>query len=161
MEEIKDGVDVEGVVDRDVEIVESDMIENLKQFCKAFGMLDIFDKANIHKPEHKEVPDSASEENDEEEHLEYTAEDIIKMRLKTLGVCISSDGNGKKIYFKYSSSDRVFMSIIHKIMVDNPGDMEVLAVKENNQIYSTGLKVNSSVYPRLVQLYVQRGSMVG
>lgn len=161
MEEIKDGVDVEGVVDRDVEIVESDMIENLKQFCKAFGMLDIFDKANIHKPEHKEVPDSASEENDEEEHLEYTAEDIIKMRLKTLGVCISSDGNGKKIYFKYSSSDRVFMSIIHKIMVDNPGDMEVLAVKEDNQIYSTGLKVNSSVYPRLVQLYVQRGSMVG
>lgn len=156
MEEIKSGVHVNGVVTMDFSIVEDDMIENLKQFCKAFGILDIFEEADIKKPSHHELP-ASDEEEEESENLEYTAEEIIRMRLNTLGVCISTNGEGRKVYFKYSSSDKVFMSIIHKIMVDNPGNLEVLAIKEDNQIYTTGIKVNPSVYPKLVQLYVQRG----
>lgn len=163
MEEIKSGVEVYGVVCKDINIIKDDIIKNLKEFCKAFGLSDLFTQANILKPEHNEVSstNNIEMENVLEEQEEYSAEDIIKMRLKTLGVCMSRDGSGNKIYFSYLDNDIVTMRIVHKIMVENPGDVEVLAVKSDNQIYTTGLKVSSSIYPRLVQLYVQRNSLIG
>lgn len=161
MEEIKSGVSVHGVVDTDFEIIGEDMIENLKQFCKAFGLLELFEKANILKPEHHEVPNNIQEQTEPEEDITYSAEDLIKMRVRTIGVCMSKDGEGQKIYFRYSDSDKVFMSILHKQMVENPGDIEVFAVKSDNNIYKTGLKVSSQLYPKILQLFMQRSSMLG
>ena len=160
MEEIKDGVEVSGVVDKDFEIVPDDMIMNLKNFCKAFGLLDLFDKANIIKPEHKEAPVTPTEEDIIEDAEEYSLEDMIRMRLKNMGIYLSKGGSGNKLYFKYSDTDSRFMGIIHKIMVDNPGDTEVLALKDDGLFYTTGLSVDRRVYPKIVQLYIQRATVM-
>lgn len=159
MEEIKDGVEVSGVVDKDFEIVPDDMILNLKNFCKAFGLLDLFDKAGIIKPEHKETPVTPTEEEVLEDAEEYSVEDMIRMRLNNLGVYLSRSGNGSTLYFKYSDKDANFMSVLHRIMVSSPGETEVLALKDDGLFYSTGLQVDRKIYPKIVQLYVQR-SMV-
>lgn len=159
MEEIKDGVEVSGVVDKDFEIIPDDMILNLKNFCKAFGLLDLFDKAGIIKPEHKEAPVTPTEEEVLEDAEEYSMEDMIRMRLNNLGVYLSRSGNGNTLYFKYSDKDSNFMSVLHRIMVSSPGETEVLALKDDGLFYSTGLQVDRKIYPKIVQLYVQR-SMV-
>lgn len=156
MEEIKDGIEVKGVVDKDFEIVPDDMILNLKNFCKAFGLLELFDKANILKPEHKEVPTTPTEDEVLDEPEEYSVEDLIRMRTKTMGVYLSKNGGGNCIYFRYSDKEKAFMGALHKLMVNNPGDTEVVAVKEDNLFYSTGLKVSRRIYPKLVELYIQK-----
>lgn len=159
MEEIKDGVEVSGVVDKNFEIVPDDMILNLKNFCKAFGLLELFDKAGIVKPEHKEAPVTPTEEEVLEDAEEYSMEDMIRMRLNNLGVYLSRSGNGSTLYFKYSDKDANFMSVLHRIMVSSPGETEVLALKDDGLFYSTGLQVDRKIYHKIVQLYVQR-SMV-
>lgn len=157
MEEIKSGAHVQGVVDSDFKIVKDDMIKNLEQFCKAFGILDIFEKANIKKPEHTEIkqPEMSEEDLRDLDSSALSNEEIIKMRVKTVGVHSVRNFEGRKVYFRYDEKNPVLLNICHKIIASNPGDAEVLAVKEDGKIYTTNMYMNISAYPKLLQLFIQ------
>jgi DNA polymerase-1 len=161
MEDIfEGGVKVEGVVDSNCHVDKDDMIANLGEFCKAFGVYEDFERANIKKPEHKEA---TINNIDESEIKQMTAHDISPkevtlMRINTIGVHSTRDGSGKKIYFRYDENDPVLLRLSHKIITDNPGDAEVIAVKDG-EFYGTGLYMAVKAFPKLLQLYLQRANM--
>ena len=80
------------------------------------------------------------------------------MRINTIGVHSTRDGSGKKIYFRYDENDPVLLRLSHKIITDNPGDAEVIAVKDG-EFYGTGLHMAVKAFPKLLQLYLQRANM--
>lgn len=153
MDEIKKGVPVEGVVDLDFEC-SKDMIENLKGFCKAFGCMDLFEKADIQKP--TEVHNNTNNDSDEEEYVDFdiSSEEIVNMRIENLGVYCSD-----ALYFRYDESDSVLMRLVKSNLEKNPGDLEVVAIKNGEQ-YSTGMSTSTKVYPKLLQLYMSRKNIV-
>ena len=161
MEDIfEGGVKVEGVVDSNCHVDKDDMIANLGEFCKAFGVYEDFEKADIKKPEHKEA---TINNIDESEIKQMSAHDISPkevtlMRINTIGVHSTRDGSGKKIYFRYDENDPVLLRLSHKIITDNPGDAEVVAVKDG-EFYGTGLHMAVKAFPKLLQLYLQRANM--
>lgn len=161
MEEIKSGVKVHGVVDEDFEIITDDMIKNLEQFCKAFGLLDLFHKANIKMPVHSEAPrvDLSEKEIREMSSVDVSTDDIIRMRIKTIGVHTSKNAEGQKVYFRYDPKDVVLMNTCHRIIETNPGDAEVIAVDSKGDFYLTHMQMSMKAYPQLLQLFMQRNNM--
>lgn len=159
LSDIKDGQEVEGVVDTSDCTPVDDVIENLKVFCKVFGCLDLFEKANIQRPVHTEnTTDNISDEELQEEE-DISAHDALIMRLNILGVHSVQTSEGRKVYFKYSDTDKVLMNLVYNTIKANPGDIEVLAVKDDGKEYTTGMSVNMKAYPKLLQLYVSRANL--
>lgn len=160
MEEIKKGVKVKGVVTEDFEI-KDDMLENLQQFCKAFGIEDLYNKANIQKPDHSQVSSSKEicMQDEEEEIEEISEEDIIKMRVETMGAFMMRKGKNSAIYFKYDSTQVPLMNQIYNFIKKNPGDVEVLAVKSDG-LYRTGEKMSQSAFPKLLQICLSWKNMM-
>ena len=52
----------------------------------------------------------------------------------------------------------MLLRLSHKIITDNPGDAEVIAVKDG-EFYGTGLYMAVKAFPKLLQLYLQRANM--
>lgn len=157
--DIKDGQKVEGVVDTSDCSPRDDVIENLEVFCRVFGCSELLDKANIQRPVHTEsTTDDISDEQLQEEE-DISPHDALVMRLNVLGVHTVRNSEGKKLYFKYSDTDKVLMNLVHKTISDNPGELEVLAVKDDGKEYTTGMTVNMKAYPKLLQLYVSRANL--
>lgn len=157
--EVKKGIHVEGLVTEDFEINSKDMIENLRQFCIAFGCEDLFEQANIQKPEHHEVQKDLSEDISVPSLEEISSEDAVRMRVNTMGVHSVQTGDGRKVYFKWSETDKVLMQLCFNIIKNNPGDAEVLTIKEDGEFYTTNMKISMSAYPKLLQLFIQRKNM--
>lgn len=154
LSEIESGVVVHGAVNTDVKS-SKDMIENLKAFCVAFGCVDLFEKADIRKPDHtkSEMSDDSSSEYDVYDIEEQSLEDILNMRLKLIGVHSVMSGEGKKVYFRYDDNNPVLMKLVYNIVKSNPGNVEVIAVK-NGEMYGTGMSIDIKAYPKLLQLYM-------
>ena len=152
MEEIKKGVSVHGVVTTDFEIKE-DMIENLYEFCKAFGIEELFEKANIQKPDHSSNTSKTLQESsdDEEDYQETSAEEIAKARVDYMGAYLERSKDSTKIYFKYDATQVPLMNQIHNIIQKNPGTCEVLAVKKDG-IYTTHMFTDQKVFPQILQV---------
>lgn len=157
LEEIKLGRHVDGVVLKDIE-PKKDTIDNLEEFCRAFGELELFEKANIQRPVYKEESNTADtfdsdiNEEDEEENLF----DMTMMKVRQLGVGL--DTVEKKVYFRLEENDPVLMKVIHSIVSRNPGNFDVIAVKGDNELYSTGLKLNLKAYKDILSAYMSRRS---
>lgn len=154
LSEIEAGVEVHGVVNTDVHS-SKDMIENLEAFCVAFGYEDVFKKADIRKPEvsKKESIDSGNDGFSVDDIEEQSMEDILNMRLKLIGVHSVMTGDGKKVYFRYDDNNLVLMKLVYNIVKNNPGNIDVIAVK-NGELYSTGMSIDMKAYPKLLQLYM-------
>lgn len=159
MEEIKSGVKVHGVVTTDFEI-KDDMLENLYEFCKAFGCTDLYEKANIQKPVHKDVSQDIPVSEDDSGR-EMSSEDIIKARVRLIGVHSVRNSKGAKIYFRWDDGDPIFMKMCYDFVKKHPGNAEVLALKSDNKIYSTKMYMSISAFPLLLQMFLRRGSAVG
>lgn len=157
--EVLAGKHVDGVVDRNVEI-KKDMIENLKQFCRCFGLLELFVDANIQKPVHeapKEEPVSLlSQEIDEDELSEL---DMINMRVNTMGVYALHTPKENSIYFRYDEKDTALLRMVYKIVNSEDGDVDVVAVK-GGELYETGIKTSRRVYRKLCETYLSRKNML-
>lgn len=151
MEEIKKGVKVHGIVTTDFEI-KSDMLENLYEFCKAFGIEDLYNKANIQRPVHNESKNLESSEEDIE-YEETPKEEIAKARVNIMGAYMEVSHGIGKIYFKYSDEacDRPLMNQIYNIIKKNPGKSDVYAVKDDG-IYTTGMQMNQRALPQILQV---------
>lgn len=158
LDEIQKGRIVEGVVNTNVS-TKDDMIENLREFCKAFDEEELFNKANIHKPDSSLINNSTETELDtvEEEENEISLFDTIMMKVKELGVGL--DTENKKVYIKFYDDDIPFMNIIHGMIVKNPGNFEVLAVKNDNEVYATNLSLDLKVYKNLLSSYISRKNL--
>ena len=76
------------------------------------------------------------------------------MKVRELGVGL--DIENKKVYFRFEETDGVLMNVLHSIISRNPGNFEVLAVKEGKDIYSTGLKLDLKAYSSMLSVYMSR-----
>lgn len=159
IEEILKGRKVDGVVTKDIS-TKKDMLENLYQFCKAFGLEELYEKANIQKPVYKESEvsnDLSNEENDEEP---VDVMELVKARLNTLGVSIKtaeSENDVTQLYFRLDKKDPTLMRLVRQVIERNPGTVEVLTF-DNGEVYTTGLKVNLKCYSEIMRLYLSRAN---
>lgn len=158
MGDILDGQEVEGCIDNHPN-VNDDMVENLKEFCRIFDCLDAFYKADIQKPAQSvnTIDDTKDEDLIEEEDID--PHELVLARLNMLGVFTSKNSSGSKLYFKYSDTNKVLMSLVHNTLVKEQGDVEVIAVKDDGVEYTTGIKTSVKAYPKLVQLYASNRNL--
>lgn len=155
LDEILAGRHVDGVVDKEV-YTSSDTVENLEQFCKAFGILDLFAKANIQRPVYTEEADSVLEGKDEQEVVEESFEEIIRMKVNSMGVGV--DTINKKVYIRFDD-DAILMKVVRNIIDTNPGDYEVFAY-QGDELYSTDLSMSPKGHMSLMRAYMSRRNAV-
>lgn len=154
LEEIELGRHVDGVVVKDVK-PKKDTIENLEEFCKAFGEEGLFKKANIQRPVYKEDKNATILKEDTEEDIdEVSLQDTIMMKVKELGIGL--DIGNKKVYFRYDDNDMPLMKTIYGLMEKNPGNFDVLAVKSDGFVYTTGLGLDLKAYSSILSVYISR-----
>jgi DNA polymerase-1 len=155
---IIDGAVIDGCVFTDLK-KSGDMLENLQEFCKAFGCMDLYSSANIQPAVHHEVRTSVTSEDDDEEYgsgCGPSAQDVfdmVKSRLKVTGVVYEQASVDKRLYIEYLEDDK-FMGMVAKAMERFPGDSPVFAVKDG-ELYSLDVKVSPAVYTDLLRLYIQ------
>lgn len=157
MEEVKEGRLCDGVVTTDFECC-TDMLENLQQFCKCFGCLDLYEKADVRRPVHTEKASIEEEDDDEDEGLQMSAEELLITRINQLGVCVQRSRGKKELYFRYDENDLPMLQIVKSTIVKNPGDMEVFAIR-NGEIFSTGLSTSYRTYNSLLTAYITRANL--
>lgn len=154
LEEILKGRHVDGVVTKDIKPMK-DTVDNLEQFCKAFGLEELFEKADIQRPVYNTEDSSPSsnllEEEDDEEEVDLLA--AVMMKVRQLGVGLDNVTN--KIYFRYDENDPVLMGVVKNIMMRYPGNHEVLAVK-NGEVFTVGMKMDLKGYRDLLSAYMSR-----
>lgn len=155
LEEVSNGRHVDGVVAEGAE-PKKDTVDNLEEFCRVFGEVELFKKANIQRPVFKEEEkqDVFADSSDDEESVVENSFDILMMKVRELGVGL--DIENKKVYFRFEETDGVLMNVLHSIISRNPGNFEVLAVKEGKDIYSTGLKLDLKAYSSMLSAYMSR-----
>lgn len=157
MDDIAGGQQVEGLVDNTIK-GSKDTIENLKNFCIAFGVQDLFEQANIQQAETSSNA-SISVDDDEEDyeggqHSEVDVMDLIKERVETFGVAYTGDGSSKTLYIKYLENNNNLMSVVQKTLTSIPGDIAVHAFKGGEEYEVTGVKVSLKAYSELSRLYM-------
>lgn len=152
LDEILAGRHVDGVADRDVH-TDKDTVTNLENFCKAFDILDLFEKADIQRPVYTEGSSSdALDDGDdviEEEISDAKYMEMILMRVNSIGASV--DTVNKKLYIRYD--DDVTMRKIRYLIDRNEGSYEVYAVKDG-EVFSTGLYTSSLAYTSIMKIYL-------
>lgn len=151
---ILDGAKIEGCVETDLK-KSGDMLENLQEFCKAFGCMDLFEGANIQSAIHSEPKQEESSSEDTESGDFVDSEDVleaIKARLKITGVVYDQGCEDRRIYISYYN-DEPFMTLVANTIARYPGKSPVFAVK-NGELYSVEATVSPSVYSDLLRMYI-------
>jgi DNA polymerase-1 len=163
LKDINSGLTLEGIavdVSNGVTIT-GNMLEDLKEFCRVFDCIDLYNKANIQAPElQTNTSNDISNEDDSEEsdEEEINPIDTIIMRVNTMGIYSRSVGGVRELYFNYDEKNPVFNKLVHDIISKDTGDVTVYAIK-NSEIYSTGLSTSYKVYPKLLQLFLSKKNM--
>lgn len=155
---IKKGKTYDGMVSSEV-VLSDDVVECVNSFLKCFGMEDLIEKVNIQelKATSVSLPNMPTQKVEEIEEID--PEEAIRMRVESMGVIQSANGDGRRIYFRFDDNP-VFMSLVKKTIEANPGNIEVRAFK-NGEEFSTGLSVSAKAYPKLLQLYLNARNMAG
>lgn len=162
LDELKAGRHIDGVVDSDV-VSSKDMLENLYNFCKAFGCVDLYDKANIQKPDNKGTSDGIDLSVDDTEEDEDVVVDplaFVKMRVNQLGMSFYTDvanPSKKVLYFRYDKDNPALMNLIEKVFDRNKGDIEVRAFLGEKE-YTTKLRVSTKAYSDALPYYLRAKS---
>lgn len=153
---ILDGANIEGCVCTDIES-KSDPIENLCEFGKAFGCTDLVNNAEVAELTTVEVNsnDTTEDEESDEEKTGVTWLDTLNMYMKSLGCYYRRTGNPEDegIYFRYDESKPVLLKYLYNYFTRHKGDTKLFAVKDDGQIYETGMKVDKYKYPDIVKIY--------
>ena len=150
--EIQDGVKIDGCVDTNCEVKE-DMLENLKEFCRVFDCLDLYEKANIQKPSEETPSISDTPSNVTNSVTSECLDDprsIALARVNLTGAYI----NGGNLYFKYMPEAVTLMNVVEQVLSSCKGDLDVYAIDEKGNLYSTDIKVSTSALPKLIPLYL-------
>lgn len=157
LDELKAGRHIDGVVERDVHS-DKDMIENLRQFCIAFGCMDLFEKANIQAPvytdDNKNVFDM---EEDEEESPKVDPLVLVKARLKQMGLSFYEFGGKKYLYFRYDDNPAL-MNAVSRVFERNKGPIPVRTFI-NDEEYDANISVSSKAYTEALPYYLRSISL--
>jgi hypothetical protein len=160
LDEIKIGRHVDGVVDKDVSS-KKDMLENLEEFSKAFGIMDLFKQADIQKPDYSATNNTVDlEEDDREEDkaIKVDPREIMKARVDTFGACFLDTDGGKRLYFNWG--DGRFRVLVKQILQRNPGDIECWTIVDGKEMFAN-MKTNMSAYSQIVSVYMSWKQMQG
>lgn len=160
LEEVKDGIKIHGALDVDFIIDKDDMINNLREFSKVFGCLDLFEKANLHKPVHEEQHVDLDVNEDKANDFEVSKEELLKIRINTMGIYTIQEENGMKLYFKWYDNDPIFMKSIYEVIKNNPGNVEVLTIKDDGCVYKTNMYTDIKTYPKLLPFFIRKRNIV-
>lgn len=161
MEAIAGGDQIEGLVDN-TQKPQVDTVDNLKAFSIAFGCLDLFEQADIQRPSEGSHESEEPKESLEDELNSIDQDDpyeIIKTRVNIMGVMLSSAGERQGLYFRFDSDDSPFMHRVNTIMKQHPGNVDVFAVTKEKEIKPANIKVNRSIYPQLIQMYITKANL--
>ena len=138
----------------------SDMLENLKEFCRIFGCMDLYESADVRRPD-----DTVSIQDDEEDELEdidgaieLDKAEVISMRLNTFGVYYANTTSDKRMYIRLDDNNPVLMGLVRKMLTDNAGDVPVYTVR-GSELYTVGYNVNPAVYMKLLSLYISSANI--
>lgn len=157
LEELLNGRHVDGVIDKDIE-TKKDTVDNLEQFCKAFGVMDLFTKADIQRPDYSQETNNTSNnvivDEEDEDDVDYLS--LLKMKTNQLGVGLDNVNN--KVYFRFDEDSNKFMNLIHSIIQKYPGTYEVLALK-NDEIFTTGMSMSLKGYRDLLSAYLTKKNL--
>lgn len=153
---IIDGAVIEGCVCTDIER-KTDTLENLGEFCKAFDCSELLEKAEVAKPT-ETVTNNDEEPDEETDPEEVTWEDTMRMYINSIGCYYrkkkvnDEEDIPEAIYFRYDENNPSFLTILHNFFKKHEGTVEVFAVK-GNELFTTGMFVDKSVYPDLVKKF--------
>lgn len=154
VDSILEGHVIEGCVHSDITASE-DMIENLKEFCKAFDCINLFESADVQAPKHTEVSHDLPAQSEDSECNAVSDEDVmsaIKARLGITGVVYDQSKEERPIYIMYIE-DNSLLSILAQTMTRYPGSSPVYALKDGD-LYHMNMTVSPSIYPELLKLYM-------
>lgn len=156
VEDIVAGKHINGVVNTSIVEDKNDVIENLRQFCIAFDCLELFEQADLHKPEHKQQVDNTLLEDvpDIDKQLEISPEELLEMRMGSFGVYLDQLSGSRILYFRLSESPMV-MDNVEKILDACNGDIPVRGYDVNTKtVYETDYKCSIRAYQKLLTLYL-------
>jgi hypothetical protein len=166
VENMEKGVKYEGQLEG-IEVKSSkDMLENLEMFCRAFGIEDLFAKADIKKPEEGIQTGGLSSdddfEDDEKEEEEIDFKKMVSTQVSSMGVFLTPSSLGKKtLYFRLDANNPVLMKLVRNAIDEAKGekDTEVRCFK-NGVEYTTGLVTNGGkAYTEILKLYLSARNM--
>lgn len=150
------GAKIGGCVCTNIES-KSDTIENLYEFGKAFGCIDLVEKAEVAKPVHNEVVKEVeeSQEGTYAENEETSWKDTLKMYINTTGCYLrrGTEENEEALFFRYDESKPALIQYLFDFFNRHKGSTKLFAFKNNGDICGTGMMVDKSVYPELVSVY--------
>ena len=160
LKDIKKGKTYDGLVNAEGVEVSSSTKECVETFLKCFGMDDLIDKVDIQELSETSVSLPSESKKHVEEVEEIDPEEATRLRVESMGVVQSVNGDGKKIYFRFDENNPTLMSLVKKTIETNPGDIEVLTFRGGEK-FTTGLRVSAKAYPKMLQLYLNARNMAG
>jgi DNA polymerase-1 len=155
--DIKAGKYSDGVLDFEFEI-KKDLVENLAEFARVFGVTEDFLKCDPKRPDDIEVAQTTEDVGTDSMEEELFEEDIFELCMagvRQYGVAYDSED--AKLYFKYSKSNTDLMVSVENIITLNPGVTDVYGVSEDGKTYDTGLKVSMKAYRDIFSVYATAG----
>ena len=82
------------------------------------------------------------------------------MRINTMGIYTIQEENGMKLYFKWYDNDPIFMKSIYEVIKNNPGNVEVLTIKDDGCVYKTNMYTDIKTYPKLLPFFIRKRNIV-
>lgn len=159
---IKGGSHIEGCICTDVE-EKSDTIDNLMEFGKAFGCVELVESADVQRPVHNEVSvdTSDSEEDSDDEEFETTTwVDMLSLYIKSVGCYYCREEGHEGVYFRFDESKPEMLKYLRGFFSRHEGETEVYAVKNEKDVYKTGIFIDKAVYPEIIKIFARASSFV-
>ena len=151
---IRKGVHIDGCVTSDIEEKE-DVIDNLMEFGKAFGCVDLVEKAEVARPVHTAVKEE-DYDDEEEDDVVCTLQDTLKLYMNSIGCYYKrshDDEEPDRVYFHYSEDKPAFMKYINGFLKRHEGSIPVMAVKDDMSVYETGMLFDKNAFPELIKVF--------
>lgn len=157
LKNIRKGVKYDGMVCDDA-VVSDDVRESVSSFLRCFGADYLIDNVDIQELKATNVALPSAPVEKVEDVVDIDPCEALKMRVGSMGVVQSSDGDGKKLYIRMDENP-VFMGIVKKTLeTHSGGNIEVRTFKDGQE-YKVGISVDAQAYPKLLQLYLSARNM--
>ena len=159
--DIEKGVKYSGMVEG-VEISsKKDMLEDLYEFCKAFGVEDLYEKADIRKPEVTQNNDNVFSDFSADAVEDAEVEEVpVSTLVQTMGVYLTPASSSKErvLYFRLDKANPVLMNMVKAEIEKDYGqnckrNIDVRCFDGDTE-YCTGLQTTAKAYTAIMKLYL-------
>lgn len=153
---IRDGQVIEGCVNTDL-IATQDVLDNLKEFCKAFDCMGLYESAGVIKAEHKDIQqqdsdaDLGRENVPQDEVDDLSPVEAMAIRLNRTGVVF--DPPTKSIYVRYVNSQQMLNKVLE--LAQRSSGNYTFYVQKGMEQFKLDNTVNANLYASLLSMYMQ------